>query len=130
MVCGHLPVMRLLIVYFCAWLHLRLLFCRAVWAQVCRGRAAGGGASPAAVVVAAAAFIARASCMLGLAAGHGVPACCSCAVLVLVCHWQTFQLTQEQFQERWCANDILAHTTMSAAGGIMAMHVHVPRHLQ
>jgi hypothetical protein len=39
-----------------------------------------------------------------------------------------FQLKQEQFQERWCASDILAHTAVSAAGGVV-LHVHVPRHL-
>jgi hypothetical protein len=90
------------------WLHLRLLFCRAVWAQVCRSRAAGGGMSPAAVVAATAAFIARVirlDRLRGTASLHGgavLPSWC-------VIDGKTFQLTQEQFQERWCASDILAH---------------------
>jgi hypothetical protein len=80
--------------------------------------------SPAAVVAATAALIARAIRLDWLRVTASLP---GAAVLPSWCVIdKTFQLTQEQFQERWCASNILAHIAVSVAGGV-ALHVHVPR---
>ncbi len=69
----------------------------------------GGGVSPAAVVAAATAFIARA-----IRLGWLRVTASSCLMqLPVLPSWcvidTTFQLTQEQFQKRWCVNEACPH---------------------
>jgi hypothetical protein len=96
MVCGRLPGVRLL-------------------RDVVTSAAA---VSSAAVVAAAAAFITRAICLDWLRVAASLP---GAAVLPSWCVIdKTFQLTwQEQFQEQWCANDVLAHTTVHSVGSLV-----------
>ncbi len=76
-------------------MYLWLLFCRAVWAQVCRGKATGGGVQSVVVVATAAALITRAIRMDWLRLTASLPAV---GVLPSWCVIdKTFQLTQERF---------------------------------
>ena len=105
------------------WLHLRLLFCRAVWAHAGQSCASGAADRAAAVVATAAGLIARAIRLDWLRVAASLP---GASVLPSWCVIGTsYLLTQGQFQDRWCVNGVLAHTDASAAG--LALHVHVPR---
>jgi hypothetical protein len=107
------------------WLHLRLLFCRAVWVCACRAKAEGGDGSWQAVVAMVHAWVSRAIRQDWLWVSASLP---GAAVLPSWCAMdKCFQLTQDQFRDRWCINDILAHIdTDTSVAGRSALCVHVP----
>jgi hypothetical protein len=106
------------------WLHLRLLFCRAVWVTAVRARAGGGLAEGWRQVVAmTVAWVSRAIRQDWLRVGAALP---GAAVLPSWCVIdKRFQLTQGQFEDRWCLNGVLASVDCAAAGGAR-LTVHVP----
>jgi hypothetical protein len=107
------------------WLHLRLLWCRSVWAHVCAA-SPGTALSWRAVVAVLRAWVSRAIRLDWLRVSASLPGAAelpSWCVLSDRC-----RLTQEQFQDRWCLGAVLAHVGAGAesAGGPAALHVHVP----
>jgi hypothetical protein len=105
------------------WLHLRLLWCRAVWARTCAA-SPGEGLSWRAVVGVLRAWVSRAIRLDWLRVCTSLPGAAdlpSWCVLSDRCH-----LTQERFQDRWCIGAVLAHVDSVAAGGPAALSVHVP----
>ncbi len=80
------------------------------------------------MVATAAAFIARAILLDWLRVVASLP---GAAVLPPWCVIDKHSSSRRSSsrQERWCANDVLPHTTVSHARG-MELHVHVPRHLK
>ena len=104
------------------WLHLRLLLCRAVWLLACKARAGEPVTWQGAVAVARA-WVSRAIRQDWLRVSDTLP---GTEVLPSWCVIdKRYQLTQEQFQARWCLNDVLAHIDQPAAGSF-ALYVHVP----
>ena len=77
------------------WLHLRLLFCRAVWSVVCRRKTAGTPVSSAAVVRLAAAWIARAVRLDWLRVSAALPGAAALPTWCVI--EERFRLTQDQF---------------------------------
>ena len=100
------------------------LFCRAVWSVVCRRKATGASLSSAVVVGLAASWVTRAMRLDWLRVAASLPGAAALPSWCIVD--ERFRLTQGQFRDRWCINDVLAHTDTSAAGGV-ALHVHVPQ---
>jgi hypothetical protein len=104
------------------WLHLRLLLCRAVWVMACKARS-GEIAAGQGVVALVRAWVSRAIRQDWLRVSATLP---GAAVLPSWCVIeQRYQLTQEQFEDRWCLNGTLAHIDTTAAGCPL-LCVHVP----
>jgi hypothetical protein len=107
------------------WLHLRLLFCRAVWVLHSRRAALGHPFSHSAVVALTASWVGlairrdwlRVSVNLG-----GMAALPSWCVIT-----KSYELSQAEFCERWCLNGVLASVALGAPGGQPELRVHVPR---
>ena len=105
------------------WLHLRLLLCRAIWLTVCGARS-GGSAAWQGMVAVARAGVSRAIRQDWLRVSATLP---GAAVLPSWCVIEKrYQLTQEQFQGRWCLNGALAHIDTTDAAGCPVLCVHVP----
>ena len=112
-------------VYEELWLHLRLLFCRAVWVLHSRWAAHGHAFSASAVVALAASWVEfairrdwlRVSVSLG-----GVAALPSWCVVA-----KCYALTQAEFAGRWCPGGVLAHVDTCGPSGRPVLQVHVPR---
>ena len=106
------------------WLHVRLLFARAVW-WLTGGRTGPAGAEGwRAVVAATSTWLARAIRQDWMRVSAALP---GARILPSWCvQERALQLTQEQFRDRWCINDVLAHIA-SAAAGDPRLQVHVPQ---
>ena len=104
------------------WLHLRLLLCRAIWAMACKARC-GESVGWQGVVAMVRAYVSRAIRQDWLRVGAALP---GAAVLPSWCVIdKRYQLTQEQFRDRWCLNDVLAHID-AADHACPQLCVHVP----
>jgi hypothetical protein len=106
------------------WTHLRLLFCRAVWYLRCCRAAHGQVFTAAAVVALTASWIRRAIRLDWLRVTADLAGTASTLPSWCVLH-RRFDLSQEDFAQRWCLGAVLAHVSSDAAGSV-AVRVHVP----
>ena len=108
------------------WTHLRLQFCKAVWALTTRRAATGQQFNAAAVVATTAAALERAvrrdwlRVWVTADGFEGMPSWCFLGL-------QRVALPLAAFEGRWLAGGALAH--LDGSGGRGALHVHVPRAL-
>jgi hypothetical protein len=106
------------------WTHLRLLFCRAVWHLRCCRAAAGQVFTAATVVALVRSWLQRAIRLDWLRVTTDLSG--ASASLPTWCAVHTrFDLSQADFEERWCLGGVLAHVSLDAAG-LAALCVHVP----
>lgn len=108
------------------WMHVRLLFCRAVWSLHCRRAKYGQPFSAAEVVHLAAAWVEQAirkdwmRVTVGLSGLQEVPSWCVIG--------KRYELSLEDFEKRWCLSGVLADVGGFLRGG-HSLRVHVPRSL-
>ena len=101
------------------WFHLRLLFCRAVWALRSRRAVLGQGFTAAAVVALTASWVERAVRLDWALVSGGL----ACEVLRVL--GSRSCLTLGEFRARWCLGGVLATVGVGAAAPVLL--VHVPR---
>ena len=107
------------------WLHLRLLFCRAVWVLHSRRAVHGQPFSAAAVASLTASWV-------GLAVRRDwLRVCVTLGGVAALPSWcvvsQRYALSQDEFCDRWCLGEVLAHVDPGGAFAPPGLRVHVPR---
>jgi len=106
------------------WTHLRLLFCRAVWYLRCCRVAHGQVFSASAVVALTSSWLRRAIRLDWLRVSADLAGTALTLPSWCVIH-KRFNMSQADFIERWCLNNVLAEVS-SGADGSAVVRVHVP----